>query len=184
MSGVWLQLPLDKKALQDIKIGEWVNLTGSLYTARDEALKRIHALVTEGKQPPIDLKEQLIYFVGPTPPAPGEPVGSAGPTTSRRMEPFLPAILDAGVVAVMGKGPLSKTTVADFQRRGVIYLSAAGGAGAFYGAKVHGAAVVAYEELGPEAIYSLKVENFPVVVAIDLKGGNLFEQGPQAYRKE
>ena len=126
----------------------------------------------------------LIYFVGPTPPAPGEPVGSAGPTTSRRMEPFLPSVLEAGVVAVMGKGPLSSQMVSEFQRRGVVYLSAAGGAGAYYGSRVHGAAVVAYEELGPEAIYSMKVENFPAVVALDLKGGDLFAQGPEAFRKE
>lgn len=184
MSSKWLKLPLQVSELKTLKIGQWVNLSGPLYTARDAALKRIHALVTEGKTPPVDFKDQLVYFVGPTPPAPGEPVGSAGPTTSRRMEPFLPAMMDAGVVAIMGKGPLSKQMVNELQRQGVIYLSAAGGAGAFYGSRVHGAAVVAYEELGPEAIYSLKVENFPAVVAIDLNGGDLFEQGPKDYRKE
>ncbi|MCD4813522.1 FumA C-terminus/TtdB family hydratase beta subunit [bacterium] len=184
MSSVWLKLPLQSNELKKLTIGQWVNLSGPLYTARDAALKRIHGLVTEGKTPPVDFKDQLVYFVGPTPAAPGEPLGSAGPTTSLRMEPFLPAMMDAGVVAVMGKGPLSKLMVAELQRRGVIYLSAAGGAGAFYGSRVHGAAVVAYEELGPEAIYSLKVESFPAVVAVDLNGGDLFEQGPKDYRKE
>lgn len=184
MSGKWLKLPVTPQDLKALTIGEWVNLSGPLYTARDAALKRIHNVVLEGKKPPVDFKDQLIYFVGPTPPAPGEPVGSAGPTTSRRMEPFLPSVLEAGVVAVMGKGPLSSQMVSEFQRRGVVYLSAAGGAGAYYGSRVHGAAVVAYEELGPEAIYSMKVENFPAVVALDLKGGDLFAQGPEAFRKE
>jgi fumarate hydratase subunit beta len=183
MSGVWLQLPLERKALQNLSIGDWVNISGTLYTARDAALQRMQALLLENKQPPVDFKDQLIYFVGPAPSAAAEPVGSAGPTTSRRMEPFLPMILDAGVVGVMGKGPLSSNIVAQFQRRGVIYLAAAGGAGAYYGSKIHGAAVVAYADLGPEAMYSLKVENFPAVVAVDLKGGDLFEQGPKAYRQ-
>ncbi|MBN1594632.1 fumarate hydratase C-terminal domain-containing protein [candidate division FCPU426 bacterium] len=184
MSSVWLTLPLDSAAVQNLRIGEWVNLSGPLYTARDAALQRIHDLLLEGKQPPIDLKGRCIYFVGPTPPAPGESVGSAGPTTSRRMEPFLPLLLDAGVSGVIGKGPLSGHIVAEFQRRGVLYLSAAGGAGAYYGSKIYGAAVAAYEDLGPEAVYSIKVENFPAVVAVDLKGGDLFEEGPKAYRKE
>lgn len=184
MSGKWLHLPLDPKAVDELAIGQWVNLSGSLITARDAALRRIYNLLLEYKKPPVDLRDQLIYFVGPTPAAPGEQIGSAGPTTSRRMEPYLPALLAAGVKAVMGKGPLSKNMVAEFQRHGAIYLAAAGGAGAYYGSKVRGALVVAYEELGPEAVYSLMVENFPAVVAIDLKGGDLFEAGPKSHRRE
>jgi fumarate hydratase subunit beta len=184
MSALWLSLPFDRKALRDLTIGQWVNLTGSLYTGRDTALGRIHDLLLEGKTPPINLAGQLLYFVGPTPPAPGEVVGAAGPTTSRRMERFLPALLQAGVVAVMGKGPLSSGAVNELTRHGAIYLSAAGGAGAFYGSKVRGAAVAAYGELGPEAMYGLQVENFPAVVAVDLKGRDLFQEGPASYRKE
>lgn len=184
MSGKWMQLPFDHKAMEEFAVGQWINLSGSLITARDAALKRIYELLLEYKKPPVDLKDQLIYFVGPTPAAPGEQIGAAGPTTSQRMEPYLPALLSAGVKAVMGKGPLSPGMAAEFQRRGAIYLAAAGGAGAYYGSKVLGSLVVAYEELGPEAVFSLKVDNFPAVVAIDLKGGNLFEQGPHAYRQE
>ncbi|MEW6517351.1 MAG: FumA C-terminus/TtdB family hydratase beta subunit [candidate division FCPU426 bacterium] len=184
MSGKWLQLPLDPKAVEELAVGQWVNLSGPLITARDAALKRIYNLLLEYKKPPVDLQNQLVYFVGPTPAAPGEQIGSAGPTTSRRMEPYLPSLLSAGVKAVMGKGPLSEGMVAEFHRRGAIYLAAAGGAGAYYGSKVRGAMVMAYEELGPEAVYSLMVDNFPAVVAIDLKGGNLFEQGPKAYFRE
>jgi fumarate hydratase subunit beta len=184
MTASWLKLPVDPCALTNLSIGQWVNLSGSLYTARDAALKRVLHLVTEGHLPPVDFKGQTIYFVGPTPAAPGEPVGAAGPTTSRRMEKFIPILMELGVAAVIGKGPLSAPMLSEFQRNGVIYFSAAGGAGAFYGSKIRGSAVVAYEELGPEAMYCMHVENFPVVVAVDLKGGDLFAQGPQAYRKD
>ena len=184
MSATWLKLPLDPLVLRDLKVGQWVNLSGTLYTARDAALKRIFDLEADNKQPPVDLKGQMIYFVGPTPPAPGEAVGAAGPTTSRRMEHFIPALIEAGVSGIMGKGPLSQSAVKELQRKSAIYLAAAGGAGAFYGSKVRGAAVTAYEELGPDAIYCMHIENFPAVVAIDLEGGDLFEQGPKTYRKE
>jgi fumarate hydratase subunit beta len=183
MSAVWLSLPLDQKALKDLTYGQWVNLSGSLYTGRDAALSRVNDLLLDGKTPPIDLKGQLLYFVGPTPAAPGEAIGAAGPTTSRRMERFLPALVRAGVAAVMGKGPLSQGAVTELVRHGVVYLSAAGGAGAYYGSRVKGSTVVAYAELGPEAIYSLNVENFPAVVAVDLKGNDLYAEGPKSYRK-
>jgi fumarate hydratase subunit beta len=183
MSAVWLTLPVDRKALKELSIGQWVNLSGPVFTGRDAALARVNDLLLDGKTPPVNLKDQLLYFVGPTPPAPGEVVGAAGPTTSRRMERFLPALVQAGVAAVMGKGPLSKGAVSELIRHGVIYLSAAGGAGAYYGSRVKGSTIVAYEELGPEAIYCLNVENFPAVVAVDLKGNDLFEEGPKPYRK-
>jgi fumarate hydratase subunit beta len=183
MSALWLSLPLDPKALTDLSYGQWVNLSGSLYTGRDAALSRVNDLLLDGKTPPVDLKGQLLYFVGPTPAAPGEAVGAAGPTTSRRMERFLPSLVQAGVAAVMGKGPLSKGAVTELIRHGVVYFSAAGGAGAYYGSRVKGSTVVAYEELGPEAIYSLNVENFPAVVAVDLKGNDLYVEGPKSYRK-
>lgn len=183
MNAVALHLPPDLAALGKLSSGQWVNLSGPLYTGRDAALSRIYDLLLEGRMPPVELQGQLIYFVGPTPPAPGEVIGSAGPTTSRRMERFLPALLQAGVKAFMGKGPLSTGAVAELVRYGAIYLSAAGGAGAFYGSRVHGAAVVAYAELGPEAMYSLHVENFPAVVAVDSQGRDLFVTGPDHYRK-
>lgn len=183
MSATWLSLPLDKKLIHDLAIGQWVNLTGTLYTGRDSALARINELLLEGKTPPVELKGQLLYFVGPTPAAPGEAIGAAGPTTSQRMERFLPALLQAGVVAVMGKGPLSPGAIAELNRWGAIYLSAAGGAGAYYGSKVRGATVAAYAELGPEAMYCLRVENFPAVVAVDLRGNDIFTKGPAAYRQ-
>lgn len=184
MKPVTVNLPPEIGVLESLKTGQWVNLCGNLYTGRDWALMRVHELLMEGKTPPVDLQGQLMYFVGPTPPAPGEVIGSAGPTTSRRMERFLPALLQSGVKAFMGKGPLSEGAIAELVRYGAVYLAAAGGAGAYYGAKVRGAAVAAYEDLGPEAIYSLCVEEFPAVVAVDVRGGNLFRQGPEKYQKD
>jgi fumarate hydratase subunit beta len=178
-----LVLPLDKKMLQELTYGQWVNLNGSLYTGRDAALSRVNDLLLESKNPPVDLMGQLLYFVGPTPAAAGEASGAAGPTTSRRMERFLPALVRAGVAAIMGKGPLSPGTVAELTRYGVVYFSAAGGAGAYYGSRVKGSTLVAYAELGPEAIYGLNVENFPAVVAVDLQGNDLYAEGPKLYRK-
>lgn len=183
MSFVTLKLPPDCSAMERLTVGQWVHLSGPLFTGRDAALSRMNDLLLEGRTPPVALRGQLIYFVGPTPAAPGEVIGSAGPTTSRRMERFLPALLQAGVKAFMGKGPLSQGAVAELTRFGAIYLSAAGGAGAYYGSKVHGAAVSAYEELGPEAVYSLHVEDFPAMVAVDCKGNDLFRTGPEKYRK-
>lgn len=184
MNRVELNLPLDKKSLSELKTGQWVELNGNLLTGRDAALMKIDELMRENKQPPINFKDQLLYFVGPTPASEGEVIGSAGPTTSTRMEKYFKHILAAGVVAFMGKGPLSTSAVTELHRHGAVYFAAAGGAGAFYGSKIKGAAVEAYEELGPEAIYNMRVEKFPVVVAIDLHGGNLFEDGPKYYLKE
>jgi len=183
MSFVPLNLPPDNKIMKELHIGQWVHLNGPLYTGRDAALSRIYELLLEGHTPPVELQGQVIYFVGPTPPAPGEIIGSAGPTTSRRMERFLPALLQAGVKAFMGKGPLSPGAVAELTRYGAIYLSAAGGAGAYYGSKVHGATISAYEELGPEAVYLLRVEDFPAMVAVDAEGNDLFRTGPETYRR-
>jgi fumarate hydratase subunit beta len=183
MKAVALKMPPEISVLRGLDAGQWVNLCGQMYTMRDWALLRLHDLLLEGKTPPVELGGQLIYFVGPTPPAPGEVIGSAGPTTSRRMERFLPALLQAGVRVIMGKGPLSEGAVAELARHEAMYLSAAGGAGAYYGSKVRGAAVVAYADLGPEAIYSLCVENFPAVVAVDTRGNDLFAQGPAKYKK-
>jgi fumarate hydratase subunit beta len=165
-------------------MGEWVSLSGPLVTARDSALRRMMETHAEGKIPPVDLKGQAIYFVGPTPAAPGEAVGAAGPTTSRRMEIYLPMLITAGVTAIMGKGPLSAQAIAELQRAGVIYLAAIGGAGAYYGGKIKGAGTVAYEDLGPEAMYGMTVASMPAVVALDLQGNNLFEQGPEGYRRQ
>lgn len=184
MNTLALKLPLQPAALRDLKAGQWVELSGELVTGRDAALRRMHDLMVDGHRPPVNLKGQLIYFVGPTPPAPGEPVGSAGPTTSRRMEHFFPSLIEAGIAGIMGKGPLSKLTLLELQRCGVVYFSAAGGAGALYGSKVRGAAVLAYPELGPEAVYSMHIENFPAVVAVDLKGGDIYEQGPKEHQQK
>jgi len=182
MSEKILKLPLEANQVRELKAGQWVNLSGHLYTGRDATLKRVCDTIAESKTPPVDFKGQLLYFVGPTPPAPGEPIGAAGPTTSRRMESFIPTMIKAGIVGIMGKGPLSESTMAELKRHGVIYLAAAGGAGAFYGSKVHGAAVMAYEDLGTAAIYSMQVEKFPAVVALDVEGRDLFSEGPKEYK--
>jgi len=176
-----LKTPLSSEELGKLKIGDKVLLSGKIYTARDAAHKRLVQLIKEGKGLPIELKGQAIYYVGPTPPKPGQVIGSAGPTTSERMDPYAPFLLDRGLKAMIGKGQRSKEVINAIVRNEAVYLAATGGVGALLAKAIKASRVVAYEELGAEAIRELEVEDFPLIVAIDTQGRNLYEEGVSQY---
>ncbi len=178
-----LQTPLTPEMVDSLTAGEEVRLTGVIYTARDQAHKRLCALLSEGQPLPLELKGAVIYFAGPTPPPPGKPVGSAGPTTSGRMDAFSPALIAAGLPGMIGKGTRAPEVIEAMKRHGAVYFAATGGAGALIAQCIKTSTCIAYPELGPEAIYRMDVENLPLVVAIDRRGGNLYQSGPAEYRK-
>ena len=179
-----LTLPLSRETVLMLRAGDEVTLTGDLYTGRDAAHKRLIQLLDEGKPLPVDLKGQAIYYVGPAPASPGHACGSAGPTTSYRMDPYTPALLQAGLNCMIGKGMRSEEVRVAMQRFGAVYLGAVGGAAALIARRIVHAEVVAYEDLGPEAIRRFTVKDFPAVVLMDAHGGNLYESGPAQYRQE
>ncbi|MCR4432832.1 MAG: Fe-S-containing hydro-lyase [Caldiserica bacterium] len=176
-----LKTPLEKEDLARLKIGDKVLLSGKIYTARDAAHKRLVQLIKEGKELPIELEGQVIYYVGPTPPKPGQVIGSAGPTTSERMDPYAPLLLDHGLKAMIGKGQRSNAVVEAIKRNGAVYFAATGGVGALLAKAVKSSRIVAYEELGAEAIRELEVEDFPLIVAIDAQGRDLYVEGVSQY---
>lgn len=178
-----LQTPLTPEMVDSLTAGEEVRLTGVIYTARDQAHKRLCALLSEGASLPLELKGAVIYFAGPTPPPPGKPVGSAGPTTSGRMDAFSPALIAAGLPGMIGKGTRAPEVIEAMKQHGAVYFAATGGAGALIAQCIKTSTCIAYPELGPEAIYRMDVEDLPLVVAIDRLGGNLYQSGPAAYRK-
>ncbi len=179
-----LTTPLKDEDLEKLNIGDKVLLNGVIYTGRDAAHKRLIALIDEGKELPIDIKGQIIYFVGPTPPKPGQPIGSAGPTTSYRMDAFSPRLIELGLKGMIGKGNRSDDVVNAIKKHKAVYFGATGGAGALIAKTIKKAEVVAYDDLGPEAIRRLEVEDFPVVVVNDTKGNDLYVEGAKKYRKE
>ncbi|MDG5814563.1 Fe-S-containing hydro-lyase [Chitinispirillales bacterium ANBcel5] len=184
MNSISLTTPLGKDEIKRLKIGDMVYLSGSVYTARDAAHKRLCALIEAGKTLPLDLKSQVIYYCGPTPPTPQRAIGSAGPTTSSRMDRYTPLLLkNSGLSAMIGKGNRSSQVVKSIVECGAVYFSATGGAGALLSQHIKSAKVLLYEDLGPEAIHELSVENFPLIVAIDSTGRNLFTEGPSEYKK-
>jgi len=169
-----LALPLSKEDVKSLSAGDGVSLTGPLYTARDAAHKRLVAALEAGQELPVDLAGQAIYYCGPTPAPPGRPIGAAGPTTSSRMDPYAPQLYAAGVRATIGKGERAPEVRMACREYGCLYMVAVGGAGALLGQCVTSARVVAYEDLGAEAIRELHVEEFPVIVAYDAYGGSVF----------
>ncbi|MQF98593.1 MAG: Fe-S-containing hydro-lyase [SAR202 cluster bacterium] len=175
--------PLTDEVLAELNTGDEVLLTGVIYTARDAAHRRIVEAVNNGQPPPIDLHGQIIYYVGPTPPRPGEIIGSAGPTTAYRMDPFTPKMLELGVKACIGKGGRSKEVRDSFVENRAVYFGAIGGSGALLSGSITGVEVVAYEDLGPEAIRRLEVKDFPVIVVNDLHGNDLLEQGKEQWKR-
>ena len=179
-----LQLPLTRQAARQLRAGDMCLLTGVIYTARDAAHKRLCQLAAENKPLPIDLKDAVIYFVGPTPARPGEVIGSAGPTTSYRMDAYSPTLITLGSTGMIGKGKRSEAVVQAMQTYGAVYFGAVGGCGALLSRCIRKAEVVAYPDLGPEAIHRLEVENFPVTVVIDSLGNDLYKTGPESYLKE
>lgn len=175
--------PLSEEVIRDLKAGENVSITGYIYTGRDAAHKRLVTLIKEGKKLPIDLNGQIIYYVGPAPTPRGYQCGSAGPTTSYRMDPYTPALLDLGLKGMIGKGLRSKEVMESMKKNGALYFAAVGGVAAVIAKRIKSSEVVAYEDLGPEAIHKYYVEDFPVIVCIDSKGNNLYESEPPKYRK-
>ena len=173
--------PLTREKVATLKSGDSVLISGVIYTARDAAHKRLCELVAQGKELPLDVKDSIIYFVGPTPARPGEAIGSAGPTTSYRMDAYSPTLIAEGQTGMIGKGKRSPEVVAAMKEHGAVYFGAIGGCGALLSNCIKKAEVIAYEDLGAEAIRRLEVEDFPVIVIIDSEGNNLYETGRAEY---
>lgn len=178
---ITVKTPLTREAARQLKSGDSVLLSGVIYTARDAAHKRLCELVAQGKELPLDVKDSVIYFVGPTPARPGQAIGSAGPTTSYRMDAYSPTMIEQGLTGMIGKGKRSQEVVAAMKEHGAVYFGAIGGCGALLSKCIKKAEVIAYDDLGAEAIRRLEVEDFPVIVVIDAEGNNLYETGRAAY---
>ena len=178
---IQLTAPLSTEEARKLRSGDSVLLTGTIYTARDAAHKRLCELVAEGKELPFDVKDAIIYFVGPTPAKEGQAIGSAGPTTSYRMDAYSPILIKEGLTGMIGKGKRGPEVVAAMQEHGAVYFGAIGGCGALLSNCIKKAEIVCYEDLGAEAVRRLEVEDFPVVVIIDSLGNNLYESGRKAY---
>ena len=180
-----ITLPLTDAVIDDLSVGDMVEVSGIIYTARDKAHKRFVDLLQDQEDLPVDLHGQMIYYVGPTPAKPGQAIGSCGPTTSSRMDAFSPTLMDkAGLKGMLGKGPRDKAVVDAMIRDNCIYLVTIGGTGALISNCVKSSEVVAYPELASCAVRKLEVENLPCIVAIDHKGSNLFEIGVAKYRRD
>ncbi len=170
-----LTTPVSKEILANLACGDEVLISGRIYTARDAAHKAMLKMAQEGEKLPFDPRGAIIYFAGPSPAPPGFPIGSCGPTTSSRMDPFTKTMFELGIAAQLGKGPRGEEVIQTLVDFGGVYLVALGGAGALLAEKVKKARLLAFPELGPEAVYELEVENFPAIVAIDSKGNNIFK---------
>ena len=179
-----IHAPLIPGEVAQLRAGDSVLLTGTIYTGRDAAHKRLCALVEQGKLLPFNMKNQVIYYAGPCPAKPGDAIGSCGPTTSYRMDAYAPVLCDLGLIGMIGKGQRSEAVVQAIRRCVGVYFAATGGAGALIATCVKAAKVIAFDDLGTEAIRELRVENMPLIVAIDVHGGNLYEEGPARYRRE
>ncbi len=176
-----VKTPLDSATIKSLKAGDLVSISGVLYTARDAAHKRLVELVKNGEPLPLELEGQIIYYAGPTPSKPGRPIGSAGPTTSYRMDPYAPILIEKGLKGMIGKGERSEPVVEAMKKHGAVYFAATGGAGVLIARSVRSAEVVAYPDLGPEAIRRLEVVDLPAIVAQDCQGGNLYKEGRRHY---
>ena len=175
-----LTLPLSRESVSALRAGDLVRLTGPLYTARDAAHKRLIALMAEGKPLPLPIRDQVLYYAGPSPAPPGLPIGSVGPTTSYRMDSYTPELLSLGLGGMIGKGRRSPEVIEAMRRYGAVYFGATGGAAALLARSVLSCEVIAFPDLGPEAVRRLTVERFPAIVLIDSMGNNLYEIGPSA----
>lgn len=181
MEAIRITTPMTPETARSLKSGDAVLISGVIYTARDAAHKRLCNLIDEGKPLPVDLKNQIIFFVGPSPAKPGQPIGSAGPTTSYRMDAYSPALIEQGLTGMIGKGKRGKTVVEAMKKHGCVYFGAIGGAGALLSKSIKKSEVVAYEDLQAEAIRRLEVEDFPATVIIDCDGRDLYEWGRNDY---
>jgi len=178
-----LKTPLSDTDVEKLKAGDKVLLNGVIYTGRDAAHKRLFDLLKQGKPLPVDVQGQVIYYVGPAPAKPGQAIGSAGPTTSGRMDAYSPKLIEMGLKGMIGKGMRKKEVLEAIKKYKAVYFAATGGAGALLAKAIKKAQVVAYEDLGPEAIHRLEVEDFPVIVVNDTQGNDLYQQGAQKYAR-
>lgn len=177
-------VPVAKEEIQDLRAGGYVYLTGVIYTARDAAHKRMDEALSEGKELPLDIKNQMIYYMGPSPAREGRPIGSAGPTTASRMDKYAPRLLDLGLGGMIGKGKRSQAVQDAIVRNKAVYFAAVGGAGALLSKCIKKADVIAYDDLGTEAIRRLEIEDLPAIVVIDSEGNNLYETAVKEYAEE
>ena len=177
-----INAPLDDKMAGELKAGDYVYISGTIYTARDAAHKRMYEALQKGEELPIDVKDNIIYYMGPTPEREGRPIGSAGPTTASRMDKYTPGLLDLGLKGMIGKGKRQPEVKEAMIRNGAVYFAAVGGAGAILSKCIKESEVIAYEDLGTEAIRRLKVENFPVVVVMDHNGNDLYESAVEEWK--
>ena len=179
-----IHVPISREDAEGLRAGDYVYLTGTIYTARDAAHKRMKETLDAGKELPLSLDLNVIYYMGPSPAREGRPIGSAGPTTASRMDKYAPELLDLGLGAMIGKGKRSPAVADAIVRNGAVYFAAIGGAGALLSKCILSSEVIAYGDLGPEAVRKLEVKDFPVVVVIDSQGNNLYETAARAYAKE
>ena len=179
-----ITVPVVKEEIQDLRAGDYVYLTGVIYTARDAAHKRMDEALSEGKELPLDIKNQMIYYMGPSPAREGRPIGSAGPTTASRMDKYAPRLLDLGLGGMIGKGKRSQVVQDAIVRNKAVYFAAVGGAGALLSKCIKRADVIAYDDLGTEAIRRLEIEDLPAIVVIDSEGNNLYETAVKEYAEE
>lgn len=178
-----IQAPLKKEDLVSLHSGDYVYISGTIYSARDAAHKRMYEAMEEGKDIPLELKDNVIYYLGPTPAAPGQVIGSAGPTTASRMDKYTPRLLDNGLNGMIGKGKRSKEVIDAIVRNKAVYFAAVGGAGALLSKCIKKSEIIAYDDLGTEAIRKMEVEDFPVIVVIDSEGNNLYETAVKDFLK-
>ncbi len=184
MANYNIEAPLDEETIKKLKAGDQVFITGVIYVGRDAAHKRLIEALDQGKPLPFDIKGQTIYYMGPAPAKPGLPIGSAGPTTSGRMDAYSPRLMAEGLKGMIGKGMRSQVVKDAMKQYGAVYFAAIGGAGVLISKSVKKSEVIAYEELGAEAVRRLEVENFPATVINDIYGGDLYEEGKAKYRKD
>lgn len=178
-----IQAPISKEEIKNLKAGDYVYINGTIYTARDAAHKRMDDTLTKGEKLPLDIKDQMIYYMGPSPAREGRVIGSAGPTTASRMDKYAPRLLDLGLGAMIGKGKRSKEVLDAIVRNGSVYFAAVGGAGALLSKCIQKSEVIAYDDLGTEAIRKLEVKDFPVIVVVDAEGNNLYETAIEEYKR-
>ena len=181
---IHLEPPLKRSELEALTIGDNVLISGVIYTARDTAHRRMVELLDKGQPLPFDISGQIIYYVGPTPSRPGQPIGSAGPTTSNRMDAYAPRLIEVGMRGMIGKGPRSPEVIAAMKKWGCVYLGATGGAGALLSLAIKKAEIIAFEDLGPEAVRRLEVKDFPVIVINDVRGNDLYKDNVEKYKRK
>lgn len=180
---IHITTPLTDEIISNLKSGDEVLISGTIYTARDAAHKKLIDSINSGESLPFDIKNAIIYYVGPSPKKPGDVIGSAGPTTSYRMDAYTPTLLDLGLKGMIGKGSRNKNVVESIKKNHAVYFAAIGGAGALISSTIKSSEVIAYEELGPEAVHKLTVENFPAIVVLDSNGNDLYTIEREKYKK-